>query len=96
MYRTEAVADEYNLKIPSHTLEDVSWKVVKKAHVIEAKKFLVSFDVLIKSNKEIHTFASTCAYIAGCMAWHINSSSIPIQEDIDNYVDVTMLQFKLM
>jgi hypothetical protein len=61
----------------------------------------VSFDVALKiSKKEPVTLCHITGFIAGCMAWHIHTGSIPIDIDSDImkdfYVDVSELRFKAL
>lgn len=73
------VASEYGLPISESVLENTTWKVTGKPKIIKHRH--VEIKVLVKSkSKETSTpFGEVAAFIAGCIAWHVKSGSIPVK-----------------
>jgi hypothetical protein len=74
MHRDAGAAAEYSLPVAHHTLQHITWNALAGVRISGTK---VGFHVALRGKGE-HTLADACAFMAGCMAWHFKSGSIPV------------------
>ena len=94
--REEGVAEEYSLRVPKETLDDLSWSVDKNSVLAKSKDMMnaVSFDVVCGC-KHDHLFPHAVAYVAGGIAWHVKGGSIPVYGPSSDGIEVVGMDFEL-
>lgn len=81
MLRFTNAPNEASLKISKNTVSDLFWKVSNRATIKKTNTITFDVNIVSKDTAVEYLFTEAVAYMASCMAWHINHGSIPVHDE---------------